>query len=706
MSSAAVRCSCFPLGLPRTRPRAGGAGAAERPPQDQALEATPPLVQFILSTAKVDEKIVAYMTETLQLKTISDFSNLWTATEYEKGIQNDIVQKVPGFEDASQPLSRLQIARLRTAWIMAQGSSAAPVVKEAPKAAGTPVVGMGWTCPQVTGLTFDTLWEALVCKARNPLKFNMDVSDVVVADRPGYLARSMTVNSTGKRVEEHIYANERNGEMIYRLVDERTKLETDDERVIAVKEDPLRMEFFHRHVSDGYRVYWEAPLDPVKQMVQELVDYSAKVEGKSQVVGLGTQSEAIEGVSHDALWRSMMASVRDPARFFDCSEVSVEECKGCVRRELLIAHGEASLEHIYVDEPSCEVVYRRLVNGAETDVERVVALRTHPLRLEFHQRNRADGFRVHWGMPRSAVLGCVEAIVREARRLDGARPATVGYGLTSDPVRGPSYDSIFAAVALSVKEPWRVMDVDQGSCDVRDCEGYVQRRMRLNATGECVVERVTVNEEAREVAYNKCDSSGRPGDVERVLAVHTPLRLEFYERSVCSGLRVDWKAPCDVARDTFSKIVQLAGKIETATTDNVGLGLASKPITGSSQDALWRAMLSAMRNPAVCGLKVNNVRVRDMDGYMQRSMCLLEKSGKPTVTDNIRVVESAQEITYRPVVNDQECEKERVFALRTDPLRFEMFCRHSEDGVRLDWQAPRTVALGIFDSTLAMAQHM
>ena len=56
-------------------------------------------------------------------------------------------------------------------------------------------------------------------------------------------------------MEEHIYASERNGEMIYRLVDPQTKRETDDERVIAVKEGPLRMEFFHRHVSDGFRMF-------------------------------------------------------------------------------------------------------------------------------------------------------------------------------------------------------------------------------------------------------------------------------------------------------------------------------------------------------------------------------------------------------------------------------------------------------------------
>merc|ERR1712079_803136 len=113
-----------------------------------------------------------------------------------------------------------------------------------------------------------------------------------------------------------------------------------------------------------------------------------------------------------------------------------------------------------------------------------------------------------------------------------------------------------------------------------------------------------------------------------------------------------------------------------------------------------------MRNPAEGGLKVDAVKVRDMSGYMQRTMRLLEKPGSPTVTDNVRVIESEREITYRPVVNDVESEEERVFALRMDPLRFEMFCRNSKDEMRLDRQVPRSVCVPVFDATVAAAQRM
>merc|ERR1719480_445948 len=446
-------------------------------------------------------------------------------------------------------------------------------------------------------------------------------------------------------------------------------------------------------------------LDSVKQMVDELIDYAAKNEGKGGVVGLGIRSAEITGVSHDSLWRAMTSSIRDPARFFACSDVSIKECAGFVQRTIT-ANGETYLENIYADEPSCEIVYRKLVNGSETDQERVVAVRAHPLEIEFHMRNKADGFRVQWDMPKAAVLGTVDSFVREATRMEGVQPTTVGFGITSDPIRDLSYDSLFAAVDLSIKEPWRVHDVDQTGCSYTANAGYSIRKMKLSATGETVVERITINEETGMVSYNKCDASGKPGSVERVLAIHTPLRLEFYERSTSSGMRLDWKAPYGTAKETFSSLVKLAKKVESGTSDTVGYGLASKPVTGMSEDSLWKAMLYAMRNPAECGLKVDGVTTRDMAGFMQRTMRILEKPGSPTVTDNIRVLESAQEITYRPVINGVEAEEERVFALRKDPLRFEMFCRNSKDEMRLDWQTPKSVCIPVFDSTIAAAQRM
>ena len=141
----------------------------------------------------------------------------------------------------------------------------------------------------------------------------------------------------------------------------------------------------------------------------------------------------------------------------------------------------------------------------------------------------------------------------------------------------------------------------------------------------------------------------------------------------------------------------------------MGYGQASEPITNVSQDSLWRAMLYSARNPGQCGLDVDDVDVRGvaMSGekyaVTQRTMRLSEKSGSPTVTENIRFNECAQEITFRPVANGVESEEERVYALRTDPLRLEMFSRSSKDGARSDWQAPSSMCVSIFDATVAVA---
>ena len=70
----------------------------------------------------------------------------------------------------------------------------------------------------------------------------------------------------------------------------------------------------------------------------------------------------------------------------------------------ITAGSETYLEDIYTDEPSCEVIFRKLVNGVETDTERVVAPRTHPLGSLNSTKERYRCFRVHWDMP-SRSLG-------------------------------------------------------------------------------------------------------------------------------------------------------------------------------------------------------------------------------------------------------------------------------------------------------------
>ena len=71
------------------------------------------------------------------------------------------------------------------------------------------------------------------------------------------------------------------------------------------------------------------------------------------------------------------------------------------------------------------MVFRKLVHGAETEIELVVALRTHPL-----AENAAKGIgrrlKVDWDVPKSAPLSSVEAWVGETSRMESAKPTAVG----------------------------------------------------------------------------------------------------------------------------------------------------------------------------------------------------------------------------------------------------------------------------------------
>jgi len=569
-------------------------------------------------------------------------------------------------------------------------------------------IGLGWSSAELADVTVDGLWEALAFKARNPSKF-MDVSDVKVEDREKFLLREMFVKASNKRVVEHIYCNERKGEMVYRVVDPKTKRESQDERVVAVKQRPLHLEFYHRHVSDGYRSYWPAPTSVVQGLVKSIVELAKKLDNNSDAkIGLGMHSAPIEGVSHDALWKAMLECIREPQRFMKSKVDKISDNSGYVQRTVSMA-GKSSTDNIYVYEASNEIVYRKVVDGVEGDLERVVALRTHPLQIEFHARNRKDGFRVDWSAPKSVIASLVTAYATEAKRLDKEVPTTIGYGITSDPVRDASFDSLLIAINKTITNPGLVMDVVPKSIVIREEGGAIVRRFQLKATNETVMEKITINEEAGEVVYNKLQKDGKPSVNDRVLAIHKdPLRLEFYERNSKDNTRLNWTAPYSVAKKTCTSVVGLAKDIEGKDAEVIGYGISSSPMVGVTQDSLWKAMLFCIRNPDRCGMNVSNVKVFDNEAHMTRFMNLTDKKDKDLVIDNVYVDEESQEIKYRVLELQRGGESldERVFAIRTSPLRCEMWCRHSADELRVDWQAPKGVAQGVFTKVGELALAM
>ena len=132
--------------------------------------------------------------------------------------------------------------------------------------------------------------------------------------------------------------------------------------------------------------------------------------------------------------------------------------------------------------------------------------------------------------------------------------------------------------------------------------------------------------------------------------------------------------------------------------------MLSAPLVGIRADAAWQAMHFATRHPAG-SLVVDQVALSALPGGItRRSMRLVGKPGQPQVIDNVRVNELAKEITVRPVVNGVELAEERVFALRTGPLRFKMLCRRPASVERLYSCDPRSVCTAVFDRTAAAAE--
>merc|ERR1719445_276857 len=85
-------------------------------------------------------------------------------------------------------------------------------------------------------------------------------------------------------------------------------------------------------------------------------------------------------------------------------------------------------------------------------------------------------------------------------------------------------------------------------------------------------------------------------------------------------------------------------------------------------------------------------------------MALDDKPGKPLMVDRVYLDERAQEVVYRTVKDGKELDDERVFVIRQNPLRMEMYQRHSYDKLRTHWKAPRSVATVIFAEVIELGR--
>jgi hypothetical protein len=240
------------------------------------------------------------------------------------------------------------------------------------------------------------------------------------------------------------------------------------------------------------------------------------------------------------------------------------------------------------------------------------------------------------------------------------------------------------------------MGVDQQGFKGEDKAGFYERTMRVKATGQVVTDQVKVNEEDGEIVYIDPGSNE-----ERVAAVVlAPLRIEMYKRDSKTKMRCEWTLPYKAAVDTVNALVNFAKEIEDNKSDTIGYGMHSAGLSANADD-LWKAMTFFVFNPDKCGLAVDQLALKEQQGFVFRSMRAIPTNR--VLTENIRVNEGAREIVFRSVDNGAEHDHERVFALRSEPLRFELHKRCSKNEMKLSWNQPTVLGQKTFDAVLKTA---
>jgi len=381
----------------------------------------------------------------------------------------------------------------------------------------------------------------------------------------------------------------------------------------------------------------------------------------------------------------------------DVSSVKVEE-SSYIERTVSFA------QRIYIKEELQECVFRSMVNGVESQTEEAVILRAHPLELELCERYVINGFRVHSKISRAKAVSSFDAIIKSAQRIAEETPTVIGLGVTSAPLHGVAYPSLFAAVDKTIAMPWLIQNVKESECTGTDCQGYYSRSMKMPHTGEVVREQIKIDEEKGEVVFTKLGPDSSPSDKQRVLSFRKePLRIEFYERSARTGARMEWAAPYAVATAVFTKLTNIAREFEAKQHGIVGYGMVSHPYT-CTKEKLWKAMSAVLRDPSRFGIKVDQVMCQDQAGFLKRSYRIISQNR--VKVENVRINEGAQELIFKTVKDGRESEVEHVWTLATNPLRCEIHGRKASDQMRVRWQLPQEQANEIFDAFLAASSQV
>lgn len=161
------------------------------------------------------------------------------------------------------------------------GARAAAARTLSASAAPAPV-GMGHTSDAIEGVSHAQLFKAMMLKVDQPDRF-LPVSQVSVrlatdpaAAEEGALWRSMVFD--GALIREHIYASKADGEVRFVGLDEAGLREGDLEIVNALRRDPLRIEYYQRHLVTKARMHWAAPVANAASAIATTVALARRAE--------------------------------------------------------------------------------------------------------------------------------------------------------------------------------------------------------------------------------------------------------------------------------------------------------------------------------------------------------------------------------------------------------------------------------------------
>merc|ERR1712193_312203 len=159
------------------------------------------------------------------------------------------------------------------------------------------------------------------------------------------------------------------------------------------------------------------PYTIAKETISKFVSMAKEIEERhSDTVDYGMHISPIE-YPHDDVWKAMMFWIYNPDGCkMNVDQVDVQDKQGYVFRSIRkIADNRVVTQHVRLNEGAQEILFRTVKKGKESNDECVLALRTEPLRCEFHCRSAKDEMRVLSKEPSSSVQEIFDCIIKAVK---------------------------------------------------------------------------------------------------------------------------------------------------------------------------------------------------------------------------------------------------------------------------------------------------